>query len=156
MTTRPALATAVLIGFLSIPTAPLTEETVSTLTLDGLTFIPFGDQEILPIPSGAKIRVTTDETSPRSARFEQRLRLIGIAHGGLSMVIDAYGQRERVLPHDEYAHARVEVRPEPAPDEVETAALLMLPLLPGGGVMWGLGRWSRRSRGVLDERTPVA
>lgn len=68
MTTRPAPATALLIGFLSIPTAPLTEETVSTLTLDGLTFIPFGDQEILPIPSGAKIRVTTDETSPRSAR----------------------------------------------------------------------------------------
>ncbi len=32
------------------------EETVGTLTLDGLSFISFGDQEILPIPSGAQIR----------------------------------------------------------------------------------------------------
>jgi hypothetical protein len=32
------------------------EEIVGTLTLDGLSFISFGDEEVLPIPSGAKIR----------------------------------------------------------------------------------------------------
>lgn len=32
------------------------EETVGTLTLDGFSFISFGDEEVLPIPSGATIR----------------------------------------------------------------------------------------------------
>ena len=115
MTTRHAPATASLIGLLTLPTAPLADETVSTLTLDGLTFIPFGDQEILPIPSGAKIRVATYETFATFRAIEQRLRLIGVAHRGLSMVIDAYGQRERVLPLGEYPHARVGARPSPLP-----------------------------------------
>ena len=46
------------------------EETVGTLTLDGLSFISFGDQEILPIPSGAKIRFRFGSPAPDgSVRF---------------------------------------------------------------------------------------
>jgi hypothetical protein len=52
---RPSLAAVFsALWLFAMPAA--SEETVGTLTLDGLSFISFGDQEILPIPSGAKIR----------------------------------------------------------------------------------------------------
>jgi hypothetical protein len=43
-------------ALLLFATPATSEESVGTLTLDGLSFISFGDEEILPIPSGATIR----------------------------------------------------------------------------------------------------
>jgi len=46
------------------------EETVGTLTLDGFSFISFGNEEILPIPSGSTIRFRFEEpAADGSARF---------------------------------------------------------------------------------------
>jgi apolipoprotein N-acyltransferase len=81
------------------------------------------------------------------ARFraiEQRLALVRVAHGGLSALVDPFGQIVLELPQGAWAHADAEVRAEPPPGLVERAALLALPLVSGAGVWWALGAWSRR------------
>jgi apolipoprotein N-acyltransferase len=76
--------------------------------------------------------------------IEQRLPLVRVAHGGLSIAVDPYGQEILALPEDAWAHGRVEVRGGPPPGFAERAALLALPLATGAGVWWLLARWSRR------------
>jgi apolipoprotein N-acyltransferase len=81
------------------------------------------------------------------ARFraiEQRLPLVRVAHGGLSVVVDPFGETLLELPEDRWAHGRVEVRGGPPPGLLERAALVGLPLATGAGVWWALGPWSRR------------
>lgn len=75
--------------------------------------------------------------------IEQRLPLVRVAHGGLSVVLDEYGRVVRRLPLDAYASATVRLRPLPPPTLGERFALLALPLLAGGGVWWSLARRSR-------------
>jgi apolipoprotein N-acyltransferase len=77
--------------------------------------------------------------------IEQRLPLLRVAHGGLSLAVDPFGQTLLTLPEDTWAHGRVEVRGGAPPSAAERAGLLALPLVPGLGVWWALGRWSRRS-----------
>jgi apolipoprotein N-acyltransferase len=81
------------------------------------------------------------------ARFraiEQRLPLVRVAHGGLSLAADPFGQTLLELPENAWAQARVELRGGSLPGVAERAALLALPLASGAGVWWLLGPWSRR------------
>jgi len=84
--------------------------------------------------------------------IEQRLPLVRVAHGGLSLAVDPFGQALLTLPEDAWAHGHVEVQGGRPPGVVERGALLALPLVTGAGVWWALGRWSRRSGGT--EATP--
>jgi apolipoprotein N-acyltransferase len=77
--------------------------------------------------------------------IEQRLPLVRVAHGGLSLAVDPFGQTLLELPEDTWAHGRVEVRGGTPPGVVEQGGLLALPLVTGLGVWWALGWWSRRS-----------
>jgi apolipoprotein N-acyltransferase len=79
--------------------------------------------------------------------IEQRLALVRVAHGGLSVAIDAFGEAILELPRGQWAHGRVEVRPSPPPGWVERLSLLALPIATGAGVWWALGApW--RGRGL--------
>jgi len=75
--------------------------------------------------------------------IEQRLPLVRVAHGGLSLAVNSFGQMLLMLPEDAWAHGRVEVHGGPPPGILERAALLALPLVTGAGVWWALGWWSR-------------
>jgi apolipoprotein N-acyltransferase len=68
--------------------------------------------------------------------IEQRLPLVRVAHGGLSVVTDAFGRAVEELPLDAYAYTVVELVPSPPPTLAERAALLALPLTTGLGVWW--------------------
>jgi hypothetical protein len=70
---------------------------------------------------------------------------VRVAHGGLSMAVDPFGQTLLKLPEDSWAHGRVEVRGGTPPGAGEMAGLLALPFMTGLGVWWALGWWSRRS-----------
>ncbi|MGH0029668.1 MAG: apolipoprotein N-acyltransferase [Myxococcota bacterium] len=71
--------------------------------------------------------------------IEQRLPLIRVAHGGLSVVVDAFGRRVEELPLDEYAIRRIEVRAQPVPSLREKATILAVPLGAGFVVWWLAG-----------------
>ncbi|MCP4908203.1 MAG: apolipoprotein N-acyltransferase [bacterium] len=96
----------------------------------------------------------------RIARFraiEERLNLIRVSHGGLSLAIDAYGREIISLPQDTYAFESVELSASPPPSSGEQMSLLSLPILTGTLVRWlvlslsgsidaHLSRWPRRRR----------
>jgi apolipoprotein N-acyltransferase len=71
--------------------------------------------------------------------IEQRLTLIRVAHGGLSVVVDPFGQRVETLPLDAYAATRVTVRATPPPTLLERIAIVALPAGTGLGVWWIVG-----------------
>jgi apolipoprotein N-acyltransferase len=71
--------------------------------------------------------------------IEQRLTFVRVAHGGLSLAVDAFGEPLLELPRGAWAHGRVEVRAAPPPGWAEKLALLALPLATGAGVWWALG-----------------
>jgi apolipoprotein N-acyltransferase len=76
------------------------------------------------------------------ARFraiEQRLPLIRVAHGGLSVVVDPFGRIVNRLPLDAFASEVVVVEQQAPPRLAEKAALLALPVTVGSGVWWLLG-----------------
>jgi apolipoprotein N-acyltransferase len=69
-----------------------------------------------------------------AARFraiEQRMTLVRISHGGLSVVIDRYGHEIASLEPDTTAHLFVEVAASSPPSIFEKAAILFLPLVAG-------------------------
>jgi apolipoprotein N-acyltransferase len=68
--------------------------------------------------------------------IEQRLTLIRVAHGGLSVVVDPFGRRAETLPLDAYATARVSVQATPPPTLLERIAIAALPTGTGLGVWW--------------------
>jgi apolipoprotein N-acyltransferase len=85
--------------------------------------------------------------------IEQRLPLVRVAHGGLSMAVDAFGEPLLRLPENTWAHGRVEVRASPPPGLGEKAGLLALPLATGAGVWWALGGWGPRRGAAQGERS---
>lgn len=76
--------------------------------------------------------------------IEQRLPLVRVAHGGLSAVIDEWGETRLELPLDRYAWRLIELAPHTPPTWVERALLMALPLTAGLGVWWAAARWERR------------
>lgn len=68
---------------------------------------------------------------------EQRLTLIRVSHGGLSVVIDRYGRTIASLEPNTVAHLFVEVSAGPKPSSLEKTALLMLPMT-AGWLAWNL------------------
>lgn len=79
--------------------------------------------------------------------IEQRLPLIRVAHGGLSVVVDELGRTVEALPLDSYASTTVLVSPKPPVTLQERLAILSLPLLAGLGVWWASRAWFARARG---------
>jgi apolipoprotein N-acyltransferase len=71
--------------------------------------------------------------------IEQRLTLIRVAHGGLSVVVDPFGHQIEALPLDTYATTRVTVRAMPPPTLHEKIAIVALPAGTGLGVWWIVG-----------------
>jgi apolipoprotein N-acyltransferase len=88
--------------------------------------------------------------------IEQRLTLIRVAHGGLSSVVDEFGQTQLELPLDRWTHARVIVRGSVPPTGLERAALIGLPLSTGCGVWWMLGAWTGRTPARANRETTEA
>jgi apolipoprotein N-acyltransferase len=68
--------------------------------------------------------------------IEQRLTLVRVAHGGLSVVVDPFGRRVETLPLDTYATARVSLHPSPPPALLERIAIAALPAVTGLVVWW--------------------
>jgi apolipoprotein N-acyltransferase len=103
------------------------------------------------VGEGTATRQVTDLAAFRA--IEQRLTLIRVAHGGLSSVVDEYGDSQLELPPDRWAHAVVSVRPSPPPSALERASLLGLPLAVGLGVWWAHAGWARRpARGAKESK----
>jgi len=75
---------------------------------------------------------------------EQRLPLIRVAHGGLSVVVDEFGQVSEALPLDEWASTTVEVWARPPVTLAERLAIAALPLTAGFVVWWLTGALLRR------------
>lgn len=86
--------------------------------------------------------------------IEQRLPLVRVAHGGLSVVIDEYGRMRQALPLDRFAHAVARLGPRPPPTWSERAAIFAVPLGTALVVWWGLGgglgRNAMRARVLLS------
>jgi len=80
--------------------------------------------------------------------IEQRLTLVRVAHGGLSAVVDPFGETTVALPLDEYASVRVAVQAQPPPTLAEKTLLIALPLLSGVGVWFVVSRRPRRGARV--------
>lgn len=76
--------------------------------------------------------------------IEQRLGLIRVAHGGISLVVDEYGRTVLELPTGEWAHARISVTQTSPPTHAERASLVALPIVSSLGIWWILGAWTRR------------
>jgi hypothetical protein len=49
---------------LLLTTAALAEETVSTFTLDALSFVSFGDEQVVPLPAGSTIKFRFGAPAP--------------------------------------------------------------------------------------------
>ena len=71
--------------------------------------------------------------------IEERLTLIRVAHGGLSVAVDPFGERTLTLPLDTYAATRVEVQATPPPTLLEKFAIAALPAGTGLVVWWIVG-----------------
>lgn len=78
--------------------------------------------------------------------IEQRLPFVRVAHGGLSVQIDPFGRTVQTLPLGTFAHAVVELRPQPPPTLAERMAILGLPVFTGLGVWWLAGVWPPRAK----------
>ena len=75
---------------------------------------------------------TVDTQLVTAAAFraiEQRLTLIRVSHGGLSVVIDPFGREIASLPPNIYSHRFIQVSAMPPAAMVERASILMLPVV---------------------------
>ncbi len=75
--------------------------------------------------------------------IEQRLTLVRVSHGGLSVAIDALGQQIVSLPPDSFAHALIEVSSAPPPSIIEKVSIPLLPVI-AGSMTWFLCPWAAR------------
>ena len=78
--------------------------------------------------------------------IEQRLNLVRLAHGGLSVAIDEFGRTLESMPLDRHAAERVSVRSSPPVTPSESASLLALPFVGVAGVWWITGFVTRNRR----------
>jgi apolipoprotein N-acyltransferase len=88
------------------------------------------------------------------ARFraiEQRLALIRLAHGGLSVIVDEFGRVTRELPLDTYASMRLSLHPMPPPIFFERAAILALPVA-SFSIVWSCSAWLARRQPRQESR----
>jgi len=60
--------------------------------------------------------------------IEQRLTLIRVSHGGLSVVLDPFGIEVASLPPNQFAHMFVSVSKSPPPTLLEKVAILAIPV----------------------------
>lgn len=82
----------------------------------------------------------------RAARFraiEQRLTMVRVAHGGLSVVVNPFGEVVTELPVDQWARAVATVSNSPMPTFSERILIIVLPFGVGVGVWWLLRRVDR-------------
>ena len=63
--------------------------------------------------------------------IEQRLTLVRVAHGGVSTVVNPFGEQILELPVNEYAHAVVSVANSAPPQLGERIAIAALPIVTG-------------------------
>lgn len=75
--------------------------------------------------------------------IEQRLTLIRVSHGGLSVVLDPFGIEVASLPPNQFAHMIVSVSKSPPPTLFEKVAILAIPVSVGL-VVWTPFKWRRR------------
>ena len=90
------------------------------------------------------------------ARFraiEQRLPLIRVAHGGLSVFVDEFGRVVEALPRHAYAARRVTLRAAPVPTLGERAGIFSLPLGAFAVVWWS---WEAMQTRILPRRSGAA
>lgn len=78
--------------------------------------------------------------------IEQRLTLVRVTHGGLSVVVDPFGREIASLPPDQDSHMRVRVSAEARVSRIERFCLSALPLLVGFAT-WISGRRLARPGG---------
>lgn len=81
--------------------------------------------------------------------IEQRLSLVRVAHGGLSVTVDEYGRTQATLPLDAYGYLLTEVSRSEPPSWRERAALLAVPILTG------IFAWAALGRIRFATRTPA-
>jgi apolipoprotein N-acyltransferase len=86
----------------------------------------------------------------RFRAIEQRLPLVRVAHGGLSVLVDEFGRIVEELPRHAYAVRQVTLQPSAPPGGIERAVIFGLPLGAFVIVEWTCAmatRITRRSRG---------
>jgi hypothetical protein len=106
MTRTARLATAVTIA-LALPQAAAAEESVSTLTLDGLSFVSFGDKRVYQLPSGSMIQFRFSAPAPDGSRS------FTIAPSGVSIAPVSLGGGEGTLRYSLATAAAGTLRPTP-------------------------------------------
>jgi apolipoprotein N-acyltransferase len=72
--------------------------------------------------------------------IEERLMLVRVSHGGLSVAVDQFGLQFAALPPDEYGSLVISLVATPPPTAVERLALLALPVT--AGVLTGWFAWA--------------
>jgi apolipoprotein N-acyltransferase len=72
--------------------------------------------------------------------IEQRLTLVRVSHGGLSVVIDPFGRVVASLAPDRVASMQVEVRAAPRPSACEKWMIVLVPLVVGCAAARGAAR----------------
>ena len=92
--------------------------------------------------------------------IEQRLTLVRVSHGGLSVVIDRFGESITNLEPAKRAHLFVDVEAAPLPSTFEKSAILCPPIL-AGLVTWSLSpaiwrRLDRTRRLIRSQKWTVA
>jgi len=81
--------------------------------------------------------------------IEQRLTLVRVSHGGLSVVIDPFGREIASLPVDQYAHRTIQVSAMQPASILERISILALPVA-AGFATWISVSWLLRRQRLLE------